>query len=182
MSVLVQTSWADQALWADHSRCDLEFEDWSKIFENQTEGPTMTDWNQSPTMQPAEPKASQDFLLPPGHDEEEEADEDEADEEEDGAEEKEEEDWAEEVADDEDEGLTAATRSPPIPYQLVWMDDGNNGLTSDPDPRSLCLRRCAGSVSELVEAVGSGGPGGQSALDALELLEVKQEFRDNTRW
>lgn len=87
------------------------------------------------------------------------------------------------MEDDEDEGLTAATRSPPIPYQLVWMDDGNNGLTSDPDPRSpLCPRRCAGRVSELVEAVGSGGPGGSSALDALEVLEVKQEVRDNPRW
>lgn len=166
MSVLVQTSWADQTLWADHSRCDLEFEDWSEIFENQTEGPTMTDWNQSLTSRPAELEAGQDFMLPPRHDEEEDddADEDEADEEDEAEADEEEEDGADEVEDDEDEGLTAATRSPPIPYRLVWMDDGNDGLTSDPDPRSS-LR-----------------VGGLSALDALEVLDVEQEVRGDTRW
>ncbi|CAL8268529.1 unnamed protein product [Merluccius merluccius] len=157
MSVLVQT------LWADHSRCDLEFEDWNEIFENQTDGPTMTDWNQSLHSRPAEPEAGAGFALPSSEDEEEEEEEEDEDE-------------------DVDEGITAATRSPPIPYRLVWMDDGNDGLTAGPDPPGSAPSETAGAVSEPEEAVGSGGPDGLSALDTLEVLEVEQEVRDDARW
>ncbi|CAL8401507.1 unnamed protein product [Boreogadus saida] len=96
MSVLVPT------LWADHGRCDLEFEDWSQIFENQTEGPTMTDWNQSLCGRPSEPGARHSLLLPPSEDEEEE--------DEDGDDEEEEE---------EDEDFTAGARSLPIPGSVA---------------------------------------------------------------
>ncbi|XP_059913622.1 SLAIN motif-containing protein-like [Gadus macrocephalus] len=145
MSVLAPT------LWADHSRCDLEFEDWSQIFENQTEGPTMTDWNQSLCGRPSEPGARHSFLLPPSEDEEED-DEDEDEE-------------------DEDEDFTAGARSLPIPYRLVWMDEGSDGATCDQDPGSPPWGTARGSVAE------QPGP-----LDALEVLEEEQEGRDDTRW
>ena len=145
MSVLVPM------LWADHSRCDLEFEDWSEIFENQTEGPTMTDWNQSLSGRPSEPGARYSFLPPPSEDEE---DDEEVDDEE-----------------DEDEGLTAETRSLPIPYRLVWMDEWSEGPTGDRDPGSSPSGTTRGS-----------GPEGPGTLDALEVLEGEQEAPDDTRW
>jgi hypothetical protein len=91
------------------------------------------------------------FLLPPSEDEEED-DEDEDEE-------------------DEDGDFTAGARSLPIPYRLVWMDEGSDGATYDQDPGSPPWGPPRGSVAE------QPGP-----LDALEVLEEEQEGWDDTRW